>query len=67
MGETQMPLTEAQKKAKKKYSKKLKTLNIVFYPTEKELYEAVEKHTNKTGYIKKLIEQDIEKQKECTK
>lgn len=58
-----MPLTDAQRRAKKKYSKKCKYLYITFYPTEKELYEEVEKHENKQGYVKQLIAQDIEKKK----
>ena len=37
-------LTEAQKRAKKKYRKKVKSITIEFYPTEMLLIEQIEKN-----------------------
>lgn len=55
-----MALTEQQKKAKREYRKKLKTVSVEFYPaTEKELIERIDAQPNKSGYIKELIRKDI--------
>lgn len=54
-------MTEAEKKAKKKYRGKVKRLNLEFYPTEADLIEQVEKQPNKQGYIKGLIRSDMER------
>ena len=56
-------MTEAEKKAKKKYRDKGKRLTIDFYPSEADLIEQVEKQPNKQGYIKALIRADKDKQK----
>jgi hypothetical protein len=53
-------LTEAQKRAKKKYRKKVKSITIEFYPTEMLLIEQIEKNEPKQTYIKNLIRKDIE-------
>lgn len=55
-------MTEAEKKAKKKYRDKGKRLYIDLYPSEADLIAQVEKQPNKQGYIKALIRADIEKQ-----
>lgn len=54
-------MTEAQKKAKKKYRDKGKRLTLDFYPTEAELWKQVSKQPNKQGYIKGLIRADMER------
>ena len=54
-------MTEAEKKAKKKYRDKGKRLTLDFYPSETDLIEQVEKQPNKQGYIKGLIRADMEK------
>jgi hypothetical protein len=55
-----MALTEAQKKAKAKYSEKVKRLTVSFYPTEAELWDKLQSQENKQGYIKDLIKKDLE-------
>ena len=54
-------MTEAQKKAKKKYKAKGTRLTIDFCPSEKELVEQIEKQPKKQTYIKDLIRADIKK------
>lgn len=54
-------MTEAQKRAKKKYQKNITRLTIDFYPTETALVEQIEKQPKKQTYIKDLIRADIEK------
>ena len=54
-------MTEAEKKAKKKYRGKGKRLYIDLYPSEADLIEQVEKQPNKQGYIKGLIRADMER------
>ena len=56
-------MTESKKHAKAKYQKKVKTILIEFYPTEKdeEMLEHLSKQKSKQGYIKNLIQQDIQK------
>ena len=53
--------TEAQRKAKKKYKAKVKRFSLDFYPTEADLLAQIEKQTNKQGYIKRLIGEDMKK------
>ena len=52
-------VTEAQKRAKKKYAAKTKKITIDFYPTEADLIEHIEKQPKKQTYIKDLIRADI--------
>lgn len=52
--------TDAQKRAKQKYQKKLKRVVVEFYPTEADLIEQIEKQTQKQTYIKNLIRKDLE-------
>lgn len=56
-------MTEAEKKAKKKYRDKGKRMTVDFYPSETDLIEQVEKQSNKQGYIKALIRADMESKK----
>ena len=53
--------TEAQKRAKQKYQKKVKRITVEFYPSESDLVEQVEKQPKVQSYIKSLIKKDIEK------
>lgn len=57
-------MTEAEKRAKKKYLAKGKRLTVDFYPSESDLIEHVEKQPQKQTYIKNLIREDIAKNKE---
>lgn len=52
-------MTEAEKKAKKKYLGKGKRMTIDFYPSEANLIEHVEKQPQKQTYIKNLIRRDM--------
>ena len=54
-------MSEAQKRAKKKYQKNITRLTIDFYPTEIALIEQIAKQPKKQTYIKDLIRKDIEK------
>ena len=60
-------MTEAQKKANRKYKEKnkeqIKRLTVDFYPSESDLWEQVSKQANKQGYIKGLIRADMERNK----
>lgn len=51
---------EAQKRAKNKYAKKIKRVGVAFYPNDMEIYEYLCKKPNKAGYIKELIQKDME-------
>ena len=57
-------MTEAEKRAKKKYLAKGKRLTVDFYPSESDLIEHIEKQPQKQTYIKNLIREDIAKNKE---
>lgn len=52
-------MTEAQKKAKKKYLGKVKRIMVELYPTESDLIRHIEKQPNKQGYIKELVRRDM--------
>ena len=54
-------MTEAQKRANKKYREKGKKMTIDFYPSELDLYEHVRKQEKPYAYIKELIREDIKK------
>lgn len=56
-------MTEAQKRAKKKYREKGKRIYVDFYPSEADLLEQINKHSKKQTYIKNLIRADIEESK----
>lgn len=54
-------MSEAQKRARKKYQKNITRLTIDFYPTEKELVEKINEQPKKQTYIKDLIKADIKR------
>ena len=59
-----MPLTESQKKAKKKYDKKTYKLILVFYPTEEDILTHMRtRQLPMSTYIKDLIRKDMEKER----
>ncbi len=51
--------TDAQKRAKNKYGKKVKRITVNFYPTERELFAHLSNQENKQGYIKSLIREEM--------
>ena len=53
-------VTEAQKRAKEKYNKKVTKISIEFYPHEAALLQKVNEQPSKQGYIKELIRKDIQ-------
>ena len=53
-------LTEAQKRAKAKYRKKVAKVSIEFYPHEAELIQKVNEQPSKQAYIKSLIKKDLQ-------
>lgn len=55
-------MTEAEKKAKKKYRDKGKRLTVDFYPSENDMIRHIDSQPNKQGYIKALIRADMERQ-----
>lgn len=54
--------TEAQRKAIKKYKKKIKRVSLEFAPSELDVYEHIQKQDKKQTYIKKLIRKDMKKE-----
>lgn len=52
-------VSEAQRKATKKYKEKVKRITIDFYPSEAELWEHLQQQDMKQTYIKNLIRKDI--------
>lgn len=54
-------MSEAQKRAKKKYQKNITRLTIDFYPTEQELIDMIARQPKKQTYIKDLIREDIKR------
>ena len=54
-------MSEALKRAKKKYKEKVKRFSVDFYPTEAELYEHIQKQPQKQTYIKNLIREDMKR------
>ena len=56
-------VTEAQKRASKKYHKEKLVQRVVrFSPTEKDILDHLDAQPNKAGYIKQLIRADMERQ-----
>ena len=54
--------SEAQRKAKQKYRKKIKTISIEIYPAEADIKERLETNDEPNAtYIKRLIREDIER------
>ena len=54
-----MGLTEAQKRAKEKYNKKVTKIAIEFYPQDEMLLLHLRHQENKQAYIKELIKKDM--------
>lgn len=62
-----MPKTEAQKRAQAKYDAKAKRLEIKIFPSEQDILDKILKVSADGGYapyIKRLIREDIERNKE---
>ena len=54
------PLTEAQKRAKKKYyDKGVKKILLEFYPSDADIIQKLQEQPSKQGYIKDLIRKDL--------
>lgn len=56
-------VTEAQRRATKKYKAKVKRISLDFHPTEMDLYDHVSEQPMKQTYIKALIAADMNSQK----
>ena len=56
-------VSDAQKKAIKKYREKINRITVDFSPAEAELWEHIQNQPKKQTYIKDLIRADIEKNK----
>lgn len=56
-----MPRTDAQKRARANYMKKVSRMEIQFYPADAELYEFVKSKPAMAGYVKDLIRADMER------
>ena len=54
-------MTEAERKAKKKYRDKGKRITLDFYPTEADLIAHIESQEKPHTYIKNLIRADMNK------
>lgn len=54
-------MTEAQKRAKQNYNKKISHFYMEFTEKEKDLKEHLYSKPNKSGYIKSLIRKDMQK------
>ena len=56
-----MALTEAQKRAQRKYVREsVKQTTVRFYPSETDVWEWLNAQGNKASYIKGLIRRDME-------
>lgn len=62
-----MPMTEAQKRAKKKYRQKTYELRVALFPPDKDIFSRLEEidalGEARAAYIKRLIREDIEREK----
>ena len=56
-------MTEAQKRAKRKYKSKCRELRITLYPTDKDIIDKVDSLPEYSPYIKGLIRKDINNKK----
>lgn len=52
-------MTEAEKRAKQKYRKKINRITVDFYPTENNEWEHLSNQKKKQTYIKDLIRKDL--------
>ena len=57
-------MTDAQKRAKSEYRKKIKTLCVEIYLNEQDILDKLESVGKYTPYIKRLIREDIEREKD---
>ena len=57
-------MTEAQKRAKAKYKEKMRTFRIDVCPSEQDILERLESQERYATYIKRLIREDIEREKD---
>ncbi len=56
-----MPVSQAQKEAKKRYERaKVKRVAVAFYPGDEELYNHMKNQESMAGYVKNLIRRDLE-------
>lgn len=62
-----MPISEAQKRAKAKYREKTYCLQVTFFPKDEELLRRLEEidaeGEARASYVKRLIREDIERNK----
>lgn len=56
-----MPISEALKRTQAKYKKSLYTIKLEFYKLDADLEEYLKSLDNKQGYIKNLIREDMQK------
>lgn len=55
-------ISDAQKRADAKYKReKMKSYGLRFSPNEMDIWEHLQKQPNKSGYIKQLIRDDMNK------
>lgn len=55
-----MAVSDAQKRANEKYRKaNVKQVSVRFYPSESELWEHLQRQGNRSGYVKRLIAEDM--------
>lgn len=62
-----MPIKETDRKARENYRKKVEIVRFELYPTETDIKEQISKRAEagetKSGYIKRLIREDINRSK----
>ena len=56
-------MKESQRKAKNKYKTKIEVLSVELYPTDADIKNKLQTVGAKATYIKKLIRQDIRRDK----
>lgn len=57
-------MTDAQRRAKAKYQEKVRMFRVAVYPTEQDILDKLESVEQYTPYIKRLIREDIEREKD---
>lgn len=55
-------VSEAQKRANAKYRKKMTQITVRFSPNEQKVYAYAKEQENVSGYIKRLIIEDMERE-----
>lgn len=59
-----MPMSEAQIRANANYRKRhVKTVTVPFYPGDADLFEWLDPQGGRATYIKRLIREDLERNK----